>query len=101
MERDIVELDTLSRDPDENTDRSGSSSSTTGEQPGSGVLAIQIKAGGGTTIMHDIAETERVEAQTFLSSLRLQWAEAQGDLKTLETASQSLVETWQAYETVS
>ncbi len=100
MEKDISELTDLARVPDENTDKSLSTSSTTGEQPGSGLLAIQIKAGGGTTIMRDIAETERTEANMFLSSLRVRWAEALEELKELEASSLTLVETWTAYETV-
>ncbi|VDD77662.1 unnamed protein product [Mesocestoides corti] len=102
MEKDISELTNISKEPDDVQSSNSSSSTaqtTSEEQPLSGFLAIQIKAGGGALVMRDVAETERAEAIMFLASLRVRWAEALEDLAALEKSSISLVETWQAYET--
>nr|CDS27008.2 nesprin 1 [Hymenolepis microstoma] len=97
MDTDIAELDDLCKDSE---DKAISDASTTmGEQPVAGLLTIQIKAGGGTLIMRDIAETERAEISMFLSSLRVRWADAQRDLDDLEKSSLTLFETWKTYET--
>ncbi|KAH9285528.1 Nesprin-1 [Echinococcus granulosus] len=97
MDEDIAALEELCK---ESEDKSNSESATSvGEQPGSGLLTIQVKAGGGTLIMRDVAETERIEASMYLSSLRMRWAEALEDLLALEKSSMKLVETWRAYET--
>ncbi|KAM7539973.1 hypothetical protein Aperf_G00000041104 [Anoplocephala perfoliata] len=99
MDADITSLDALCKESEEKS--VSSTTASTGEQPVAGLLTIQIKAGGGTLIMRDIAETERVEASMFLSSLRVRWADAQRDLMELEKSSLTLVDTWQAYETLT
>lgn len=98
MDIDIAGLDALCKDSEAKS--VNDASSPMGEQPGAGLLTIQIKAGGGALIMRDIAETERTEASLFLSSLRVRWADAQRDLDDLEKSSMTLFETWKAYETV-
>ncbi|VDN11394.1 unnamed protein product [Dibothriocephalus latus] len=104
MENDIAELTELAAQPDDVA--IGVASETKDKQstehvsvPGSGMLAIQIKAGGGATVMRDIAETERNEANMFLSSLRVRWANAQTDLSVIGTMSEELSKKWEAYET--
>ena len=98
MDGGVAALDELCKESD---DTASESSTSAGEQPGAGLLTIQIKAGGGTLIMRDVAETERSEATMFLSSLRVRWAEALEELLALEKSSTALVESWRAYETVS
>ncbi|KAM3181846.1 hypothetical protein ACTXT7_013554 [Hymenolepis weldensis] len=97
MDIDISGLDALCKDSEAKS--VNDASLPMGEQPGAGLLTIQIKAGGGALIMRDIAETERTEASLFLSSLRVRWADAQKDLDDLEKSSMTLFETWKAYET--
>ena len=99
MDGDITALDELCKESEDNS--SSESAVSAGEQPVAGLLTIQIKAGGGTLIMRDVAETERREAIMFLSSLRVRWAEALEELLDLEKSSVTLVETWRAYEIVS
>uniref|UniRef100_A0A183SMI0 Nesprin-1 n=1 Tax=Schistocephalus solidus TaxID=70667 RepID=A0A183SMI0_SCHSO len=104
MEDDIAELTELAAQPDDvaidiASETKGSQSTEHVSLPGSGMLAIQIRAGGGTTVMRDIAETERNEANMFLSSLRVKWANAQTDLSVIETMSKELSKKWEAYET--
>ncbi|VDM15794.1 unnamed protein product [Hydatigera taeniaeformis] len=97
MDTDIAALAELCKESENKS--SNASVSVMGEQPGAGLLTIQIKAGGGTLIMCDVAETERIEASMYLSSLQVRWAEALEDLLALEKSSIKLVETWRAYET--
>lgn len=99
MDEDIAALEELCKESENKS--SNESADSAGEQPGSGLLTIQIKAGGGTLIMRDVAETERIEASMYLSSLRVRWAEALEDLLALEKSSMKLVETWRAYEMVT
>ncbi|KAL5965768.1 hypothetical protein TSMEX_006503, partial [Taenia solium] len=96
MDEDIVALEELCKESENKSNNE--SAASVGEQPGSGLLTIQIKTGGGTLIMRDVAETERIEATMYLSSLRVRWAEALEDLLALEKSSMKLVETWRAYE---
>ncbi|VDN96923.1 unnamed protein product [Rodentolepis nana] len=97
MDTDIAGLDALCKDSEDKC--VSDASATTGEQPVAGLLTIQIKAGGGTLIMRDIAETERAEASMFLSSLRVRWVDAQKEMDDLEKSSLTLFETWKTYET--
>lgn len=104
----MEELSNVSQVPDDVAtgvaDELSRKPSLTGEssmnEPGSGMLAIQIKAGGGTTIMRDIAETERTEALNYLESFRPRYADLHEALSAMETQSNELFEKWKAIEIV-
>lgn len=98
MDVDITSLEALCKESEEKPD--SNTTISVGEQPGAGLLTIQIKAGGGTLIMRDVAETERTEASMFLSSIRVRWADAQRDLMDIENSSLTLADTWRTYDTV-